>query len=163
MRADLSVEQIYQHPIERVWAALTSAEALSAWLMPNDFLPVVGHEFTLRTKPAPGFDGVVHCRVLEISAPTRMVWSWRGGPIDTTVTFTLTPLGDGTRFHMRQLGFAGLGGLFARLVLAGGKRRMYGQVLPAYLDHVAGRGNLTRDRCPHWWWPRLRNRQETHR
>jgi uncharacterized protein YndB with AHSA1/START domain len=131
--------------------------------MPNDFRPVAGHEFTLRTRAAPGFDGVVRCRVLEITEPTRMVWSWRGGPIDTTVTFTLTPLGDSTRFHMRQLGFAGLGGRFARLILAGGKRRMYGQVLPAYLDHLAGCGDLSQVRCTRWCWPRPRSRQETHR
>jgi Zn-dependent protease with chaperone function len=60
MKADITVDKTYDHPIERVWAALTSAEALSAWLMPNDFQPTVGHEFTFRTDPAPGFDGTVH-------------------------------------------------------------------------------------------------------
>lgn len=155
MKADLTVEHVYHHPIERVWAALNSAEALASWLMPNDFQPVLGHEFTFRTDPAPGFDGVVHCRVLELTPPTRMVWSWRGGPIDTTVTFTLTPLGADTRFHVRQLGFTGLGGLFARLVLAGGKRRMYGQALPAYLDYLAGRADLSQVRCGRPWLPQL--------
>jgi uncharacterized protein YndB with AHSA1/START domain len=152
MKADLTVEKTYDHPIERVWAALTSAEALAAWLMPNDFQPIVGHEFTFRTDPAPGFDGIVHCRVLELAEPSRMVWSWRGGPIDTTVTFTLSPLGSTTRFRMRQLGFAGLGGQFARLVLASGKRRIYGQVLPTYLDYLAGRGELSQVGCDKRWW-----------
>ena len=48
----------YPYPPERVWAALTSSEALAAWLMPNDFVPEVGHGFTLRTKPAPSFHGL---------------------------------------------------------------------------------------------------------
>jgi uncharacterized protein YndB with AHSA1/START domain len=99
----------------------------------------VGHEFTFRTKPAPGFDGIVHCRVLEMRPPTGMVWIWTGGPIDTTVTFTLTELDRGrTRFHVRQLGFHGLGGQFARIVLASGTRRIYGERLPAYLNQLAG-------------------------
>jgi uncharacterized protein YndB with AHSA1/START domain len=146
VKADIVVDRVYGHPVRRVWAALTSAEALSAWLMPTDFAPEVGREFTFRTRPAPGFDGVVHCRVLELEPPTRMVWSWRGGPIDTTMTFTLTALGpDRTGFHMRQLGFSGLGGQFTRLVLGSGSRRIYGRRLPAYLQR------LDVDDCRPWW------------
>jgi uncharacterized protein YndB with AHSA1/START domain len=156
MKADYVVDKIYDHPIERLWAALSSAEALAAWLMPNDFVPEVGREFTFRTDPAPGFDGVVHCRVLEVRAPTSMVWQWRGGPIDTTVTFTLTALDHGrTRFHMRQLGFAGLSGRFTRLVLGNGWRRIYGRRLPAYLARSAqgldvSASDIDGD-CRRWW------------
>jgi len=159
VKADYVVEKVYDHPIDRVWAALTSAEALAAWLMPTDFAPEVGREFTFRTAPAPGFDGVVHCRVLSMDPPTSMVWGWRGGPIDTTVTFTLTALDGGcTRFHMRQLGFAGLGGQFTRLVLGSGSRRIYGRRLPAYLERVAA-GTAARATdidgdCRPWWSPK---------
>ena len=58
MKADIDASVVYPHPVDRVWAALTSSEALAAWLMPNDFQPVVGHRFTFRTKPAAGFDGI---------------------------------------------------------------------------------------------------------
>ncbi len=89
MKADIDLTVTYPHPIDQVWAALTSSEALSAWLMPNDFRPVVGHRFTFRTKPAPGFNGIVHCQVLVLRAatPDRLVLA--GGKIDTTVTFSL--------------------------------------------------------------------------
>ena len=95
MKADMLVTAVYRHPRERVWTALTSSAALAEWFMPNDFEPEVGRGFTFRTEPAPGFDGVVHCRVLELDPPARMVWSWAGGPIETTVTFTLEELRDG--------------------------------------------------------------------
>jgi hypothetical protein len=75
---------------EKVWRALTEPELLARWLMPNDIAPIVGHSFTFRTDPAPGFDGLVHCQVEVAQAPTRLVYSWRGGPIDTIVTWTLT-------------------------------------------------------------------------
>ena len=69
MKADIDASVVYPHPVDRVWAALTSSEALAAWLMPNDFEPVVGHRFTFRTKPAAGFDGMVRCEVLELDPP----------------------------------------------------------------------------------------------
>jgi hypothetical protein len=69
-----------------------------------------------------------------------MAWSWAGGNIDTTVTFTLeeTP-GAGTRLRMHQVGFHGLGGQLTRRILAGGYPRILGQRLPAYLDNAMGR------------------------
>ena len=139
MKADIDASVTYPHPVDRVWAALTSSEALAAWLMPNDFEPVIGHRFTFRTKPAPGFDGVVRCEVLELDPPKRMVWSWTGGNIDTTVTFTLEPAGPaGTRMRMRQVGFHGLGAQLTRRILAGGYPRILGQRLPAYLAQKTG-------------------------
>jgi uncharacterized protein YndB with AHSA1/START domain len=139
MKTDIDIAVVYAHPPERVWAALTSSAALAAWLMPNDFAPVVGHQFTFQARPAPGFDGVVHCRVLELDRPARMVWAWAGGAIDTTVTFTLQDTGAGqTRLRMHQVGFDGLGAQLARRILAGGYPRILGQRLPAYLDQAAG-------------------------
>ena len=139
MKADIDAAISYPHPVDRVWEALTSSDALAAWLMPNDFKPVLGHRFTLRTRPAPGFDGIVRCEVLELDPPRRMVWSWAGGNIDTTVTWTLDQTSDGgTRLRMHQVGFHGLGAQLTRRILAGGYPRILGQRLPAYLDRAAG-------------------------
>jgi uncharacterized protein YndB with AHSA1/START domain len=66
MKTDIDLTMTYPHPVGRVWAALTSAEALAAWLMPNDFVPEVGRQFTFTARPAPGFDGVVRCRVVAM-------------------------------------------------------------------------------------------------
>jgi uncharacterized protein YndB with AHSA1/START domain len=137
MKADIDATVSYPHPVSRVWEALTSSEALAAWLMPNDFKPVVGHRFTLRSRPAPGFDGIVRCVVLEVEPPRRMVWSWAGGNIDTTVTWTLDQTPDGgTRLRMHQVGFHGLGAQLTRRILAGGYPRILGRRLPAYLDQA---------------------------
>jgi uncharacterized protein YndB with AHSA1/START domain len=140
MKADIDATVTYPHPVDRVWAALTSSEALAAWFMPNDFKPVVGHRFTFRTRPARamGFDGIVRCEVLELAPPRRMVWSWAGGNIDTTVTFTLEESAGGTRLRMHQVGFDGLGAQLTRRILAGGYPRILGHRLPAYLDQITG-------------------------
>lgn len=109
---------------ETLWRALTDRELLATWLMPNDFRPEVGHRFTMTTDPAPLFDGTVHLEVLEIEPPHRMCWSWRGGPIDTIVTFTVTATGPRScRFEFVQEGFRGPGAEFARFFLNGGWRK----------------------------------------
>jgi len=144
MKADIDVTVTYPHPVDRVWEALTSSDALAAWLMPieeagrSGQLERVGHRFTFRTRPAPGFDGIVRCEVLELDPPRRMVWSWAGGTIDTTVTWTLDQTSDGgTSLRMHQVGFHGLGARLTRRILAGGYPRILGQRLPAYLDQAA--------------------------
>jgi uncharacterized protein YndB with AHSA1/START domain len=94
------------HPPAKVWRALTDPALLAEWL-----LPVVGLElepgaaFTLQAPAQPGWDGAVHCRLLEIEAMKKLRWSWVVGDIDTEVTFTLTPTGGGTRLSLVQSGF----------------------------------------------------------
>ena len=137
MKRSIRRSRTFPHPPARVWQAITSSDALAAWLMPNDFEARVGHRFQFRTDPAPGFDGIVHCEILELEEPQRMVWSWRGGPVDTTVTFELRPEADGTRLSFSQEGFEGLHASFVSLILESGFRKMFRHGLPAVLDRLA--------------------------
>jgi len=100
------VEYQLSAPPRKVWRALTEAKLLESWLMPNDIQPEVGHCFTFRTAPAPGFDGIVQCQILEVEPNSRLVYSWRGGPLDTTVTWTLKPASTGgTDLRLEHAGF----------------------------------------------------------
>lgn len=101
--------------------------------MPNDIRPVLGHRFTFRTDPAPGFDGVVHSEVLELVPEERLVISWKGGPLDTTVSFTLADAPGGTALTLRHAGFAGLSNALPRLVLGFGWKRLLGRKLLSHL------------------------------
>ncbi len=134
--AELNFERWYPHPPERVWLALTDRELLARWLMPNDFEPRIGHRFTFRTQPGPGFDGVVHCQVLELVEQRRLSISWKGGPIDTIVKFELSPEAGGTRLRMRQSGFRGLKAWLVSRILKSGLPTIYGKRLPAVLDSL---------------------------
>lgn len=95
------------HSPEHVWRALTDSERLAEWLMPNDFEPRIGHRFTFRTQPNPraGFDGVVHCEVVECSPPSRLAYSWAAGPLDSRVSYRLEPEAEGTRLFLEHSGF----------------------------------------------------------
>ena len=114
---DIVVEDVVPQPPEKVWKALTTAELIGQWLMPNDFEPVVGKRFTFKTRPIGDWDGVVQCEVLEIVPHRRLVYSWRGGSdsnnsdsnygskLDSVVTWTLQPEGGGTRLRLVHAGF----------------------------------------------------------
>jgi uncharacterized protein YndB with AHSA1/START domain len=130
---DIEITRTLRFPREMVWHALTDSAHLGAWLMPNDFRPEIGHRFTFRTKPAPGFDGTVHCEVLEISPPERLVISWKGGALDTRVSFDLEQTGEGTRLTLRHSGFAGLSNVLPRIALGFGWKDLLAQKLPRHL------------------------------
>lgn len=105
---------------EIVWHYLTTAELIKEWLMENDFKPVVGHKFNFRIMPLKvfGFDGIVHCEVLELVPNKKLVYSWKGGNngkinLDSVVTWTLTPDGKGTLLRLEHKGFKGLKNLMA--------------------------------------------------
>ncbi|MEM7683280.1 MAG: SRPBCC domain-containing protein [Pseudomonadota bacterium] len=121
------------HPPEMVWDALTDPVALAEWLMPNDFRPEVGHRFTFRTDPAPGFDGIVHCEVRALEPTERLSFTWVAGKIDTLVTFTLTRQPAGTRLDLLHEGFA-LRQLPTQLILTMGWGRILRRRLLATLN-----------------------------
>lgn len=114
-------------PADIVWQYLTTAELIAEWLMKNDFKPVVGHKFNFHTMPmkAFGFDGVVHCEVLELIPNEKLSYSWRGGNngkinLDSVVTWTLTPNGTGTTLRLEHRGFKGLKNLMAYVSMNAG-------------------------------------------
>jgi uncharacterized protein YndB with AHSA1/START domain len=130
-------EVVYAHSSERVWRALTDPQELGAWLMPNDFVPTVGHKFQFNVGPRLGWRGIVDCEVLEVDPPRRLVYSWRGNTKNrvTTVVWTLAPTPDGgTRLKLEHTGFRGLGGALFKSMLGGGWGKKLLTTLPAVLD-----------------------------
>jgi uncharacterized protein YndB with AHSA1/START domain len=133
------VDVFYPHPVSQVWAALTEAPAIEAWLMPNTFEPRVGHSFSFRTAPDQNWNGVVDCEVVTVDAPRQLAYTWRNADtqLDTLVTFTLEPAEGGTRLRLEHSGFArsGKAGAFAREGLgAGWNSRVLRERLAGYLD-----------------------------
>ncbi len=132
MTTELRFVETYPFPRESVWRALTSSAAIADWLMPNDFAPVVGHRFEMRTKPAPGFDGIVKCEVTIVEPPSRLAYTWRGGGIDTLVTFTLQAVEQGTQLTLVHSGFKAMRGwMISRILGSGWRKRILREHLPA--------------------------------
>lgn len=133
MKRDIQIERRYPHSPHVVWRWLANREAMADWLMPNTFEPVVGHRFEFHAKPAPGFDGIVRCKVLELDPPKRLAFTWAGGGIDTVVTFDLSSVEGGTRLTLSQTGFRGPKGVLLSYMLGNGWKAMLERRLPRLL------------------------------
>jgi uncharacterized protein YndB with AHSA1/START domain len=154
MKRDVRLSRVYPHPPELVWRALTDPALLAEWLMPNDFRPEVGHAFTMRSDPQPGWDGVVHMKVLALEPPTLMRWSWKGGPLDTEVTFRLEPeivlSRPATRLTLEHTGFRGPPAILVSFIMGAGWGDMMARLIPALLDELSRgeSGGALRSRHP---------------
>jgi len=101
------VERELPHPAEKLWRALTQPHLMEAWLMKNDFKPVVGHHFNLRGE----WGGVLDCEVLAVEPNKTLSYTWNFKHDDaaydlrSVVTFTLTPTRSGTHLRVEQSGF----------------------------------------------------------
>jgi uncharacterized protein YndB with AHSA1/START domain len=113
MKKEIKYEWNFEQTPAEVWEYLTQPELLALWLMPNNFLPALGHEFTLQTRPMPDLklDGIFHCKVLKIEPVTELVYSWKGGPgngivlLDTICEWRLEPYANGCILKLRHSGF----------------------------------------------------------
>ncbi len=113
MNGTIKHQFFFPHPKETVWEYLTRPELLEQWLMKNNFQPIVGFEFQFRTNPIPSldFDGICHCKVLEIVPYKKLSYSWKGGPgkgkitLDTLVVWQLESNDKGTELFLEHSGF----------------------------------------------------------
>lgn len=95
---EITQTAIFEAPIQKVWAAVSTSEGIATWFMPNDFEPAVGHAFHIQSPFGPS-----SCKVLEIDEPHRLSFSW-----DTdgwVVTFILKDLGGKTEFTVIHNGW----------------------------------------------------------
>ena len=105
------VERVMPHAPEKIWRALTQSALIEAYLMKNDFTPIVGHRFNFRAQPIAGWNGVADCEVLVVEPCKRLAWSQNASGdqaqdgLKSVVTWTLTPVEGGTLVRMEHSGF----------------------------------------------------------
>jgi uncharacterized protein YndB with AHSA1/START domain len=113
-RIDRSIE--IAAPPDRVWRALTAGPELSAWFQVTIEGELAAGSEVWMTSVHPEHAGQrFQVRIVEMSAPRRLVWEWHPGAVDpqidyareprTRVTFTLEPTPRGTRVDVSETGF----------------------------------------------------------
>lgn len=136
-------EATYPFPPSEVWRALTTREAMNAWLMDSDFGEAkVGHRFAFRDKPRKvvGWDGISRCEVLEVVPERKLVIAF--GIEDETYSATkvhweLTPTPEGgTHVRFRHSGFGGLKGWLMRAGMNSGWGGMVRHSIPYVLEQL---------------------------
>ena len=141
------VVQEYPYPIEEVWEVLTSPAYVRRWTTTgrggraDGFAPEVGTRFRFLGKPTIGWDGVVHCEVVEVERPGLLRYTWRNeeeSPVATEVCYRLTETAAGTCFVWDHSGFVGPGGFALSRLLGRVRRTMLTDGVPPVLaDHHA--------------------------
>jgi uncharacterized protein YndB with AHSA1/START domain len=108
MSFDIELDRTFPQPLEMIWRSLTEREALGAWLMNTDFVPVAGHEFQMWCDDGAGGTHRYVCKVLELEPRRRMLWSWvldgKQDEGETIVEFVLETASHGTRLRIRHTG-----------------------------------------------------------
>lgn len=94
-------------PPQTVWRHLEDPDLLAGWLMRNDFRAEKGREFRFFATPRGEWDGVVHCRLVELDPPRRMAFTWNANDIgaDTLVSIDLVPVGESTLVRLHHSRF----------------------------------------------------------
>ena len=101
----LVMERDMPHAPEKIWRALTQGPLIEEWLMANDFQPVVGRNFQFRSKPVPGWDGIIDGEVLVLEPHKKLSYSWGTMGMKSVVIWTLSASKSGTLVRMEQSGF----------------------------------------------------------
>ncbi len=143
MSYDITLEQTYPHPPERIWRTLTDSAALADWLLPNDFEARVGHKFQFRSKPMPGWRGFVECEVLEVVAPLRLAYTWLGDAAwhaPTIVRWTLEPIEGGTRLRLEHTNLQEPWGQALRAMLIPGWKKMLEEKIVRVIERLGSEG-----------------------
>jgi uncharacterized protein YndB with AHSA1/START domain len=99
------IERQFPFPPEKIWRALTEGDLIRQWLMDNDFQPVVGHRFTFRMPPMPGWNGVIDSEITVVEEKRKLSYRWDSLGLESLVEWTLTATPGGTLVRMEQSGF----------------------------------------------------------
>ncbi|MGA3846525.1 SRPBCC family protein [Ralstonia nicotianae] len=99
--AAIRLTRTLPHSPAEVWTALTDPARHATWWAAGDIRPVVGHRFTLDM----GKWGMQPCEVLAAEAASRLSYAFAPGVLNTVITWSLAPEGDGTRLSLEHAGF----------------------------------------------------------
>lgn len=93
----------YNHPIERVWKAISDAREISTWFIQADFKSEVGYEYTFTHEKS-----VITGKILEVSPVTKLVYTWvvKGTEAVTTVAWSLEQNQEGTLVTIEHSGIS---------------------------------------------------------
>ncbi|MBG6129656.1 uncharacterized protein YndB with AHSA1/START domain [Aquimarina sp. EL_43] len=102
-------EKILNHPIDKVWNAITDAKEISTWFIEADFKAEKGYQYIFN---ASGGDCSPIKGEVKQANPYTLVYSWivTEKPIETTVKWVLEETEGGTKLYLEHSGISGYKG-----------------------------------------------------
>jgi uncharacterized protein YndB with AHSA1/START domain len=163
MQRTIKIKKYLPYSIPTVWKAITDSKALGKWFMENNFEPKLEHEFTFKMAPQKGWDGITHCKVIELQDQKTIAYTYRGSAsgekalacagihselansatkgifteLDTVLKFTLTSDCNGCCLEMEHSGFKGLKLVIVSFIMGLGWKKQLNKKLPAILENIS--------------------------
>ena len=105
MKDIISKEQLFNHPIQKVWEAITDQDQISTWFIPAKFKAEKGYQYTFNG--AGGECSPIQGEVLE-ATPYTLIYSWvvTENPMNTTVKWVLEEVDGGTKLYLEHSGIS---------------------------------------------------------
>lgn len=106
MKDIITREEMINHPIDKVWNAISKAEEISTWFIKADFKAEVGTFYTFTASEQKGC--ITISGEVKEATPYTLVYTWvvEGTDVVTTVKWVLKPEGDGTKLYLEHSGIA---------------------------------------------------------
>lgn len=103
MKDKITKEKVFKHPIDKVWNAITKANEISTWFLDADFKAEVGYQYTFNSK---GEDCSQIQGEVKSASPYVLIYTWivKDTPGETTVTWKLETVPEGTKLYLEHSG-----------------------------------------------------------
>jgi len=106
MKDVITKEQILNHPIDKVWKAISTQEEISAWFISADFKAEKGYQYTFTATEERGCLQITG--EVKDATPYKLVYTWivQGTTTETTVSWMLEELENGTKLSLEHSGIS---------------------------------------------------------
>lgn len=110
MKDSIIKERTLNHPIEKVWSAISSAEKISTWFIQADFKAEKGYNYTFTAPEQSGCTKITG--QVKQASPYTLQYTWivADTEVETTVTWRLTKTSEGTLLFLEHSGISNYAG-----------------------------------------------------
>lgn len=104
MKNTIRKETIFNHPIDVVWSAITKAEELSTWFIKTNFKAEKGFQYTFFSTEEKGCEAITG--EIKSADPYTLTYTWKvaNTDVDTTVSWRLETVAEGTKLYLEHAG-----------------------------------------------------------
>lgn len=111
MKDVIKKEQLFNHPIDAIWNAITKSEEISTWFIKADFKAEKGYQYTFTAEPNEKGCTVISGEIKNAN-PYILIYTWIVGDtsVETTVKWELESVNGGTKLYLEHSGISNYAG-----------------------------------------------------
>lgn len=99
-------EQVFSHPIDKVWNAISKGEEISTWFIKANFKAEKGYKHTFTASEDHGCISITG--EVKTAKPYTLTYTWvvQDTNVETTVTWVLETVSEGTKLYLEHSGIS---------------------------------------------------------